>query len=337
MIIFGLKIYLKIIPKKCNFAIMIVVTGARGFIGSNLVAALNKMGRHDLILVDEEENEFKKENLKDSKYAVFIERNEFLPWFKTYANTIEFVFHLGARTDTTEHDVAIFDALNLNYSKSLFTICTAHQIPLIYASSAATYGDGSHGYDDEIDISLLHPLNPYGQSKHDFDLWVSEQEKTPPFWVGLKFFNVYGPNENHKNRMASVILHAYKQIKATGKMNLFQSHREDYKNGEQSRDFIHVNDLISICLFFYENQKHSGLYNVGTGKARTFNDLVLAVFDAMQLEANIHYIPTPEDIREAYQYFTEAKMGKLSAAGYHKSFISLEEGVKDYVINYLAK
>jgi ADP-L-glycero-D-manno-heptose 6-epimerase len=314
---------------------MIVVTGARGFIGSNLVEELNKQGLKQLILVDEQVNDTKKVNMIGLKYAKFIERLKFLKWFESNANTISFVFHLGARTDTAEQDRKLFDTLNLDYSKSIFQICTRFQIPLIYASSAATYGDGSLGYDDEGAIELLKPLNPYGQSKQDLDLWVKEQKDSPPFWAGLKFFNVYGKHEGHKNRMASVIMHAFKQIKASGKMKLFQSHRADFKNGAQSRDFVSVKDLISICIFFYENQKFSGLYNVGTGKARTFNDLVQAVFKAMKVREDIEYIPTPEDIREAYQYFTEAKMDKLRKVGYRKAFMSLEEGVEDYIKNLL--
>ena len=316
---------------------MIVITGARGFIGSNLVEHLNKLGLKDLILVDEDQNTLKSPNLEGLKYSVFIERAAFIPWLKSYANSVDFIFHLGARTDTTEQDVALFNELNLNYSKSLFEICTKHQIPFLYASSAATYGNGAHGYDDDMDIKLLKPLNPYGQSKQDFDLWVLEQNETPPFWVGLKFFNVYGKHEKHKNRMASVVYHAYNQIKETGKMSLFQSHRTDVQHGEQSRDFVCVNDLISICMFFYNTQKHSGIYNLGTGEARSFNDLVKAVFKSMGLETKIDYIPTPIDIREAYQYYTRANMDKLKRIGYSKEFTSLEDGIDDYVKNYLAK
>ena len=314
-----------------------MITGARGFIGSNLVEHLNKLGLKDLILVDEYQNSLKSPNIEALKYSVFIERKEFLTWFRTHADSVDFIFHLGARTDTSAQDIGVFDELNLNYSKALFGICTLHQIPLIYASSAATYGDGAYGYDDEMDISLLKPLNPYGQSKQDFDLWVLEQKNTPPFWVGLKFLNVYGKHEDHKNRMASVIYHAYKQIKETSEMKLFQSHRSDIQHGEQSRDFISVKDLMSICMFFYNNQKHSGIYNVGTGEARSFNDLVKAVFTALQLEANIQYIPTPEDIRDSYQYYTRAKMDKLKSIGFSKPFSSLEEGIEDYVKNYLSK
>ena len=314
---------------------MIVVTGAKGFIGSNLVEKLNERGITELILVDENENDAKNPNLASAKYAKFIHRDIFIDWFKSNATKISFVFHLGARTNTTEQDKAVFDQLNLNYSKAIFEICTKANIPMIYASSAATYGSGEFGYDDEADITKMKALNPYGQSKLDFDLWLTRQEEKPPFWAGLKFFNVYGKNENHKGRMASVIYHAYHQIAASNKMKLFQSHKEEYANGEQKRDFIAVEDIVDICLFFFDHPDASGLYNAGTGTARTFNDLVTAVFNAMDKDVDISYIPTPIDIRDAYQYFTEAKTNKLRKAGYTKDFTSLEDGVKHYVKNYL--
>lgn len=315
---------------------MIVITGARGFIGSNLVEKLNTEGNTQLILVDELENQAKTSNLKNAKFKQLIHRVDFIPWFVENSRDIDFVFHLGARTDTTEQDEEIFNELNLNYSKEIFKICTKDQIPLVYASSAATYGNGEHGYSDEDAIEPLSPLNPYGWSKQNFDLWVTQQTETPPFWAGLKFFNVYGKHESHKHRMASVILHAFRQIQNTGKMQLFMSHKESIAHGEQRRDFIAVQDLVSICIFFLKNQHNSGLYNVGTGKARSFNDLVFAVFKALGKEPKIDYIPTPLDIREAYQYFTEAKMGKLRKVGYDKAFISLEDGVRSYVQDYLA-
>jgi ADP-L-glycero-D-manno-heptose 6-epimerase len=313
---------------------MIVITGARGFIGSNLVFKLNQSGLTDLLLVDELENHDKEANLKGAEYRGIIHRNDFLDWFEINASEVSFVFHIGARTDTTETDKVIFDELNLNYSKAIFHVCANHKIPLVYASSAATYGDGSFGYSDQQSINNLQPLNEYGWSKQNFDLWVEQQTILPPFYAGLKFFNVYGPGENHKGRMASVIYHAYHQILKTGEMKLFQSHHPDYKDGEQMRDFIFVNDLTEVCLFFYENfnKVESGIYNLGTGKARSFNDLVKAVFKAMNLPENISYIPTPEDIRDKYQYFTEANMQKLILAGYKHSFTSLEEGVNKYVM-----
>ena len=248
----------------------------------------------------------------------------------------EILTHLGARTDTTEKDWAIFQELNLDYSKALWELCAVHHIPLIYASSAATYGLGEHGYDDRHDIvGQLHPLNPYGESKNRFDLWALSREEQPPHWYGLKFFNVYGPNEYHKGRMASVIFHTVRQIKATGGMKLFRSHREDYQDGQQSRDFVYIKDVVDILCWLFRQQPANGLYNLGTGKARSFQDLAANTFRAMGLEPNISFIDTPGDIRATYQYFTEANMSKLREAGYEKDFYSLEEGIEDYVKGYL--
>lgn len=310
---------------------MIVITGARGFIGSNLVKKLNDEGFTNLILVDELENKAKETNLSGAKYNLLLHRNLFIDWFTNNAFKVSFVFHLGARTDTTEIQKEIFDTLNFNYSVELFKLCSINDIPFVYASSAATYGNGENGYNDELPISNLEPLNEYGWSKQNFDLWVEKQKAKPLFWAGLKFFNVYGPNENHKGRMASVIYHSFHQIKNTGGMKLFKSHHPDFKDGEQKRDFIFINDLIDICLFFYHNQKLSGLYNVGTGNARTFNDLAKSVFKTLNMKENITYTPTPSDIRDKYQYFTEATTKKLRLAGFKKPFHTLEDGVKLYV------
>ncbi|WP_070137925.1 ADP-glyceromanno-heptose 6-epimerase [Crocinitomix algicola] len=315
---------------------MIVVTGAAGFISSCLVSELNKNGRNDIVVVDDFSKEEKKENLANKSIVAKVQRMEFFNWAKDFAKEIEFVFHLGARTDTTEFDQAIFDELNLNYSKAMWNFCSDHSIPMVYASSGATFGLGELGYSDRHEIvNDLKPLNPYGESKNDFDKWALVQEKKPPFWAGLKFFNVYGPNEYHKGRMASVIMHAFNQISATEKMKLFASHNENYKDGEQLRDFVYVKDVVSVCLFLMTNKPKSGLYNLGTGTARTFYDLAKATFKAMGVAEDISFIPTPEDIRDKYQYFTEAEMDKLIAAGYNKPFYSLEEGVEDYVQNYL--
>lgn len=310
---------------------MIVITGARGFIGSNLVLALNVLGEKKLILVDELENQEKSQNLISAQYVELLHRDNFIVWLQKNAKEVSFIFHLGARTDTTEQDKTVFDKLNFHYSKAIFEICTNNNIPLLYASSAATYGNSSLGYDDNIKATELKALNPYGESKLEFDKWVESQTKTPPFWVGLKFFNVYGPNEYHKHRMASVVYHAYNQIQETGKMRLFQSHKEGINNGEQQRDFIYVKDVVNVCIYFYKHQQNSGIYNLGTGTARSFNDLTKAVFAALNKTAEIEYIPTPIDIRAAYQYFTEAKMDKLKNVGYQKEFTSLENGVKEYV------
>jgi ADP-L-glycero-D-manno-heptose 6-epimerase len=315
---------------------MIVVTGAAGFIASFLVEALNSSGKDNIILVDDFSRPDKENNHKSLKYQSKIERSDFVHWFSEHYASIDFVFHLGARTDTTEMNYAIHEELNVQYSKDIWTVCTTRKVPLIYASSAATYGMGEHGYEDNHDVvAKLKPLNPYGDSKNNFDKWVLNQNTTPPFWAGVKFFNVYGPNENHKGRMASVVYHTYHQIEKTGGMKLFRSHNTAYKDGEQLRDFIYVKDVVSILLFLKENQVSSGLYNSGTGIARSFHDLVSLTFQALDLKPNISFIDTPLDIRDKYQYFTEASMQKLIAAGYSKSFYTLEEGVSDYVKNYL--
>ena len=315
---------------------MIIITGAAGFIGSCLVAKLNEEQFYDLVLVDDFSNEEKNKNLVGKRYTSKIERTDFFNWLEENANQVQFIFHLGARTDTTEFDQTIFDELNLNYSKNMWQMCVKHGLPLVYASSAATYGLGELGYDDnESQISSLNPLNPYGESKNDFDIWVISQEERPYFWAGLKFFNVYGPNEYHKGRMASVILHAFRQINETGNMNLFRSHNSSYKDGEQLRDFIYVKDVVEVCHFLLNHRKDSGIYNLGTGTARTFLDLVKSTFNALKISPNISFIDTPEDIRDKYQYFTEAKMSKLISVGYTKRFTSLEEGVADYVSQYL--
>ena len=316
---------------------MIVITGAAGFIASFLAEKFNENNEINLILVDDFSRKDKEVNHKSIKCHKKIDRSEFLSWFKRNFNIVDYVIHLGARTDTTEMDYRIHESLNVKYSKEIWSICSSQKIPLIYASSAATYGMGEHGYKDDHDIvSKLSPLNPYGDSKNNFDKWVLNQKNTPPFWAGLKFFNVYGPNESHKGRMASVIFHTFNQIEKTGGMKLFRSHHKDYKDGEQLRDFIYVKDVISIIRFLYENSITSGLYNVGTGKARTFFDLAKLTFLALNKEPNISFIDTPEDIRNKYQYFTEADMTKLKEQGYNSPFHTLEEGVEDYVKNYLS-
>ncbi|AWL09209.1 ADP-glyceromanno-heptose 6-epimerase [Aquirufa nivalisilvae] len=317
---------------------MIIVTGAAGFIGSCLIQKLNELNFNYIIAVDDFSFEEKNKNLIGKKIKEKVERTQFFTWLDANFREVEFIFHIGARTDTTEFDKSIFDELNVNYSKEIWNRCVEYQIPLVYASSAATYGLGELGYDDdESKIPGLKPLNPYGDSKNDFDIWALKQEKKPFFWAGLKFFNVYGPNEYHKGRMASVIWHAFRQINEKGSLNLFRSHRPDYGDGEQMRDFIYVKDLIDVCIFFMEHRKNSGIYNLGTGIARSFNDLGKSTFAAMGKEAVINYIDTPIDIRDKYQYFTEANMSKLRQIGFTQPFHTLEEGVKDYVQNYLLK
>lgn len=317
---------------------MIIVTGAAGFIGSCLVAKLNEEGFRDIIVVDDFSNEEKNKNLEGKIYKAKVERELFPGWLKENQRLVQFVFHIGARTDTTEFDKKIFDRLNLNYSKEIWNICVEFGIPLVYASSAATYGGGEFGYDDKHElIEKLHPLNPYGESKNDFDKWVLKQERKPRFWAGLKFFNVYGPNEYHKGRMASVVFHAFNQIQQTGKSKLFRSHNPNFKDGEQLRDFVYVKDVTEVCLWLLRTRKPetSAIYNLGSGKARTFSALAKNVFSALGKKPEIEFIDTPADIRDKYQYFTEAKMEKLKAAGCDVKFHSLEEGISDYVTNYL--
>ena len=317
---------------------MIVITGAAGFIASNLISKLNSENFKDIILVDDFSKTEKQNNYKNKTYTALINRNDFFDWLDKNEKFVQFIFHLGARTDTTEFNKRIFDELNLNYSKKVWNACVKYGLPLIYASSAATYGMGEFGYDDNHDvITKLKPLNPYGESKNNFDIWALSQEKKPYFWAGIKFFNVYGPNEYHKNRMASVIFHSFNQIKKTGKMNLFKSHNPDFNDGEQKRDFVYVKDVTNVLYFMMNQRKNSGLFNLGTGKARTFYDLADNVFKALNLNTNISFIDTPEDIRNKYQYFTEANIKKLRDIGYNKKFYSLEEGIADYVKNYLSK
>ncbi|MGC4104517.1 ADP-glyceromanno-heptose 6-epimerase [Ferruginibacter sp.] len=340
----------------------IIVTGAYGFIGSCLVSYLNQQGFENLILVDEFDDDEKELNLLHKKYVVRVERENLFDWLLKEKPAVKFVFHLGARTDTTEFDYSVHQKLNVEYSQEMWKYCTINKIPLVYASSAATYGEGEFGYDDSHDVvEQLQPLNPYGISKNEFDKWALHQIETPPFWAGLKFFNVYGPNEYHKARMASVIFHSFNQIKQNGKVKLFRSHKEGYEDGEQLRDFVYVKDVVSVCYWLMETVSselsivskktpqsndsltthHSpltpGLYNLGTGTARSFIDLVKSTFAGLDLQHNIEFIDMPKDIRDKYQYFTEAKMEKLVNAGYPHEFYSLEKGVDDYVRNYLNK
>lgn len=316
---------------------MIIITGAAGFIASCLASKILREDKEvKLLLVDNFEREDKKKNVPQSDRVQTIQRNLLFEYLDEKEPTISKVYHLGARTDTAEKNIALFKRLNIQYSQDIWSYCALMDIPLVYASSAATYGDGKLGFDDSHEIvSSLKPLNPYGDSKQAFDKWALEQPLEPPSWYGVKFFNVFGPNEYHKGRMASVIFHAYNQIVETGKMKLFRSHREDVADGMQSRDFIFIDDVIDCCQFLMDGDANSGLYNIGTGKARSFKDLVEAVFAALDKEPSIEFIDTPEDIRDTYQYFTEANMEKLKEAGYKNEFTSLESGVEKYVKDFL--
>ena len=319
--------------KKSN----ILLTGAAGFIGSCAAQRLFALG-HNLYLVDNFHFPEKNKNLIGLESCTRIERDDLFNWLENELPAVDFVLHLGARTDTTEFKRDIFDKLNVQYSQDIWMYCAIEGIPLIYASSAATYGLGEHGFvDDHSIVNSLHPLNPYGDSKNDFDKWALKEFMTPPSWYGFKFFNVFGPNEYHKGRMASVVFHFYHQIINTGEVNLFKSHKEDYKDGEQTRDFIYINDLLDVLIHFHDHTEvESGLYNLGTGKSRTYNDLARAIFKALNKEPKINYINTPEDIRDKYQYYTEADMTKVRSIGFDKEFNSLEDTVAHYVNHFLA-
>jgi len=315
---------------------MIVVTGAAGFIGSCLVTRLNADNFNDIVVVDNFSVAKKELNLQGKKIREYVDRMAFLDWLDQNYEEVEFIFHLGARTDTTEFNKDVLNLLNLEYSKKVWLACCEYQIPLVYASSAATYGSGTLGYeDDESMIPLLRPLNPYGESKNEFDKWALTQTAKPFFWAGLKFFNVYGPNEYHKGRMASVVQHAFNQISQNGHLALFRSHNPDYADGEQKRDFVYIKDVLEVCYFLMHHRQNSGIYNLGTGEARTFLALAFATFTAMGKEANIDFKDTPADIRDTYQYFTQASMDKLRNIGFTRPFYTLEEGITDYVQQYL--
>jgi ADP-L-glycero-D-manno-heptose 6-epimerase len=304
-----------------------------------MAGRLNNKGRADLVLIDDFSRPQKEDNYSGKSFRMLVNRDHFIAWLDQNHTDIECVIHLGARTDTTEFDVSVFDRLNLGYSKEVWKACSRHGIPLIYASSAATYGDGALGYDD-ADPTLsgrLLPLNPYGISKNEFDKWALEQTETPPRWYGLKFFNVFGPNEYHKGRMASVIFHAFNQIRERGTVRLFRSHRPDFTDGGQLRDFIYVKDVTAVIYFLLTHSSPCGIYNLGTGVARSFLDLAHGVFAALGKSPSIEFIDTPADIRDKYQYFTEAKMEKLRNTGYTNDFTSLEQGITEYVQAYLAE
>ena len=315
---------------------MIVVTGAAGFIGSYVVGKLNRDGFKDIVLVDKYDDPLKFQNYETKTFTEMVDRDNFFDWLAGHEKFVQMIIHLGARTDTVGQEPEIYQQLNLEYSQKIWNACIQYGLPLIYASSASTYGDGELGFDDDHAlIPNLNPLNLYAKSKQDFDCWALNQKEHPFFWVGLKFFNVFGPNEYHKDRMASVIFQAYNIISETGKMELFRSHRPDCKDGEQSRDFISVEDVARVILFFMNHRKDSGIYNVGTGEARSYLSLTKAVFKSMRKNENIGFVDTPEDLRGKYQYYTCANIQKLRSIGYSEPFLSLEAGIEDYVQNYL--
>ncbi len=316
---------------------MIVVTGAAGFIGSYVVGKLNRQGFRDVVLVDKYDDPLKVQNYGNKVYSEMVDRDVFFSWLEKHEKSVQIIIHLGARTDTVGQEPEIYQRLNLEYSQKIWNACIQYGLPLVYASSASTYGDGQFGFDDNHDlIPDLKPLNLYAQSKQDFDLWALRQERQPFFWAGLKFFNVFGPNEYHKERMASVIFQAFNTISETGKMSLFRSHNPAFKDGEQARDFIYVEDVAKVILFFMNSRKNSGIYNIGTGEARTYLSLTKAVFKSMNKPENIGFVDTPDDLRGKYQYYTCANIKKLRSVGYEERFYSLEEGVDDYVRNFLA-
>ncbi len=315
----------------------IIVTGGAGFIGSCIVRELNDRGIEDIIIVDHIAQTDKWMNLRNKRYTRYINRDLFLKELPSFAGEVSHIIHMGACSATTEKDFDFLYQNNFEYTQALWKFCAEQQISFIYASSAATYGDGSEGFDDEMDIKKLRPLNGYGYSKQLFDLWAEKQCFAPKQHVGFKFFNVYGPNEYFKGSMASVIFHSFQKISQTGEMGLFKSYKEGYADGGQLRDFVYIKDICKVILFMMDHPQISGLYNLGTGTARSFYDLAAATFAAMGLAPNIKYIEMPETLRPKYQYFTQASMDKLRKAGYQEPFYSLEDGARDYVCNYLAK
>lgn len=314
---------------------MYIVTGGAGFIGSCFVRTLNDAGIVDIVIVDNIASTEKWLNLRNKKYLKYVNKKDFLDELPKYKD-VKAIVHMGACSSTTERDFDYIWKNNFEYTKSLWNYCAEKQICFIYASSAATYGDGSQGFDDRMDIDLLRPLNGYGYSKQIFDQWVKHQATAfPRQHVGLKFFNVYGPNEYYKGSMASMVFHGFNQIKAYDEIRLFKSCNPAYEDGGQLRDFIYVKDICEVIMWLLNHENINGLFNLGTGRAQSFKELALATFHAVGVEPNIRYIDMPENLKNRYQYYTKAEMGKLREMGYDKEFMDLETGVKDYVLNHL--
>ncbi len=316
---------------------MIIVTGGTGFIGSCVVRTLNDVGIEDIVIVDNIASTDKWMNIRNKKYLKYVNKKDFLEELSTYEG-VTAIIHMGACSSTTERDFDYLWNNNFEFTKALWNYCSEKQISFIYASSAATYGDGSQGFDDKMDIDLLRPLNGYGYSKQLFDQWVKRQATVyPKQYIGLKFFNVYGPNEYYKGSMASMIFHGFNQIKSDGEIRLFKSCNPEYEDGGQLRDFIYVKDICSVIRWLLDHEEINGLYNLGTGRAQSFKELAEATFHALGLEPNIRYIDMPEHLRKKYQYYTKAEMRKLKDAGYDKEFLDLEAGARDYVVEHLSK
>ena len=309
---------------------MIVVTGAAGFIGSWMIKKLNAENFNFIIAVDKFGDPEKENNLKDLKIQERVDRDQFFDWLDMNFELVEFIFHFGARTNTMEMEVEILSKLNTEYSKSIWKKCVDYQIPLIYASSAATYGDGENGFDDnEHGLENLSPLNPYGESKHQFDLWAVGQQKKPYYWCGLKFFNVFGPNEAHKGKMASMVYQINRQVIEEGQVSLFKSYHDEYEDGEQKRDFIHVNEVVNTCYWLMNHRKNSGIYNLGMGRSITFNQIAQVLFDLHQKPPHVNYIEMPDSIKDKYQYDTIASMDKLESIGYKAGTVEYSEEIKN--------
>jgi len=311
-----------------------IVTGGAGFIGSCIVRTLNDMGVDDIIIVDDIASTEKWKNISNKRFTEYVHKDRFIEKLHTLED-VSCIIHMGACSSTTENDFDYLYINNFEYTEKLWNFCAEREIPFLYASSAATYGDGCLGFGDSMDIRQLLPLNGYGYSKQLFDLWAEKQVKRPPQHVGMKFFNVYGPNEYCKGAMASVIFHSFNSMKKNGRIRLFKSYHADCANGEQKRDFLYVKDLCEVIKFFLRHHEISGLFNLGTGHAESFNTLAASVFDALGLKTDIEYVEMPEALKAKYQYFTQADMRKLKNAGYMQPFHDLRSGAADYVCNYL--